>query len=213
MLLNSYRLGITHRIAMWCAYSHIVLSSLHPRLFRGVTPDRHAGETYLAVVLAGLHIPATRWIWICLARNPRTAAAHVPYAVLQLLPVFSPHQARWYSWSSHTTKKMKNMNNPLSNLQLDVWYKVLIVICTIVFLSTAGGLLPKLPTNSALLISLGGVFFCCGEWKNHPRYTILEEAMGQRFLGTGFKRKFSITGTILCLLGAYLIYKGIMPLL
>ena len=30
----------------------------------------------------GLHIPATRWIWICLARNPRTAAAHVPYAVL-----------------------------------------------------------------------------------------------------------------------------------
>ncbi|HHA1195968.1 TPA: hypothetical protein ACOEEL_000094 [Enterobacter kobei] len=30
----------------------------------------------------GLHIPATRWIWICLARNPRTAAAHVPYTVL-----------------------------------------------------------------------------------------------------------------------------------
>ncbi|HIA1116572.1 TPA: hypothetical protein ACWO74_001677 [Salmonella enterica subsp. enterica serovar Muenchen] len=105
------------------------------------------------------------------------------------------------------------MNNPLSNLQLDVWYKVLIVICTIVFLSTAGGLLPKLPTNSALLISLGGIFFCCGEWKNHPRYTIVEEAMGQRFLGTGFKRAFSFTGTILCLLGAYLIYKGIMPLM
>jgi hypothetical protein len=27
---------------------------LHPRLFRGVTPDRHAGETSLAVVLAWL---------------------------------------------------------------------------------------------------------------------------------------------------------------
>ncbi|HAV1764873.1 TPA: hypothetical protein JG926_001688 [Enterobacter hormaechei subsp. steigerwaltii] len=108
---------------------------------------------------------------------------------------------------------MKNMNNPLSNLQLDVWYKVLIVICTIVFLSTAGGLLPKLPTNSTLLISLGGIFFCCGEWKNHPRYTIVQEAMGQRFLGTDFKRAFSITGTILCLFGAYLMYKGIMPLL
>lgn len=192
----------------------VILSALIklPRLFRGVTPDRHAGETSLAVVhnwLAHSGYPLD----LDTERNPRTAAAHVPYAVLQLLPVFSPHQARWYSWSSHTTKKMKNMNNPLSNLQLDVWYKVLIVICTIVFLSTAGGLLPKLPTNSALLISLGGVFFCCGEWKNHPRYTILEEAMGQRFLGTGFKRKFSITGTILCLLGAYLIFKGIMPLL
>lgn len=129
------------------------------------------------------------------------------------VPVFSPRQARWYSWSSHTTKKLKIMNNPLSNLQLDVWYKVLIVICTVVFLSTAGGLLPKLPTNSALLISLGGVFFCCGEWKNHPRHTVVEEAMGQRFLGTGFKRAFSITGTILCLIGGYLIYRGIMPLL
>lgn len=37
--------------------------------------------------------------------------------------------------------------------------------------------------------------------------------MGQQFLGTGFKRAFSITGTILCLIGAYLLYKGIMPLL
>ena len=133
--------------------------------------------------------------------------------IVWAVPVFSPHQARWYSWSSHTTKKLKIMNNPLSNLQLDVWYKVLIVICTIVFLSTAGGLLPKLPTSSALLISLGGIFFCCGEWKNHPRYTVVEYVMGQQFLGTGFKRAFSITGTILCLIGAYLLYKGIMPLL
>lgn len=30
------------------------LFQLHPRLFRGVTPDRHAGETSLAVVLAWL---------------------------------------------------------------------------------------------------------------------------------------------------------------
>lgn len=54
MLLNSYRLGITDRIAIWCTYSQIVLSSLHPRLFRVVTPDRHAGETLLAAVHAWL---------------------------------------------------------------------------------------------------------------------------------------------------------------
>ncbi|QLR42753.1 hypothetical protein HV346_08750 [Enterobacter sp. RHBSTW-00994] len=42
----------------------------------------------------GLHIPATRWIGI-LPKNPRTAAEHVPITVLQLLPVFSPHQAQW----------------------------------------------------------------------------------------------------------------------
>lgn len=43
---------------------------LWPRLFRGVTPDRHAGETYLAVVHAGLHIPATRWIGILPKESP-----------------------------------------------------------------------------------------------------------------------------------------------
>ena len=54
---------------------------LWPRLFRGVTPDRHAGETSLAVVhnwLAHSGYPLGRkqqgihW----------TATTHVPYAVL-----------------------------------------------------------------------------------------------------------------------------------
>lgn len=58
-----------------------MLSLLHPRLFRGVTPDRHAGETSLAVVhnwLAHSGYPLD----LDTERNPRTAAAHVPYAVL-----------------------------------------------------------------------------------------------------------------------------------
>jgi hypothetical protein len=50
--------------------------------------------------LPGLHIPATRWIGI-LPKESLTAAAHVPYAVLQLPPVFSPHQARCILESSH----------------------------------------------------------------------------------------------------------------
>lgn len=59
-----------------------------PRLFRGVTPDRHAGETSLAVVhnwLAHSGYPLDLDTEI----NPRTAAAHVPYAVLQLPMVLS----------------------------------------------------------------------------------------------------------------------------
>ena len=91
---------------------------LHARLFRGVTPDRHAGETSLAVVhnwLAHSGYPLD----LDTERNPRTAAAHVPYAVLQLLPVFSPHQARWYSWSSHTTKKeIKMSQTPIDMVTL-----------------------------------------------------------------------------------------------
>lgn len=54
---------------------------LWPRLFRGVTPDRHAGETSLAVVhnwLAHSSYPLD----LDTESNPRTAAAHVPYTVL-----------------------------------------------------------------------------------------------------------------------------------
>ncbi|EOV0992664.1 hypothetical protein ACOGYU_003550, partial [Edwardsiella piscicida] len=110
-------------------------------------------------------------------------------------------------------QETENMENPLSKLELDSWYKVMIVVCTVIFLSTGAGLLPKLPTNETLFISLGGVFLSCGEWKNHPRFTQIEEVWGQRFLGTGFKRKFSLTGTILCAIGIYLIYKGIRQLI
>lgn len=57
-----------------------VLSSLHPRLFRGVTPDRHDGESHVThTENADLHIPATRLG----NREPaRTASTHVPYVAL-----------------------------------------------------------------------------------------------------------------------------------
>lgn len=56
---------------------------LWPRLFRGVTPDRHAGETSLAVVLAWLaHSGYPLDLEKVMQGIPRTAPAHVPYAVL-----------------------------------------------------------------------------------------------------------------------------------
>lgn len=60
---------------------HAMLSSLHPRLFRGVTPDRHDGGSHVThTENADLHIPATRLG----NREPaRTASTHVPYAALQ----------------------------------------------------------------------------------------------------------------------------------
>jgi hypothetical protein len=101
------------------------------------------------------------------------------------------------------------MDNPLSKLELDTWYKVMIVVCTVIFLTTAAGLLPKLSTNATLLISLGGVFFFCGEWKSHKRFNHLVPAYGKVWHGTVFRRSFDITGIILYILGGYLIYRGI----
>jgi len=82
MLLNSYRLGITYRIAIWCTYSQIVLSTLHPRLFRGVTPDRHAGEASLAVVhnwLAHSGYPLDLDIVLQGIPGPLRHMCHIPY--------------------------------------------------------------------------------------------------------------------------------------
>lgn len=58
-----------------------LLNKDQPRLFRGVTPKRHAGETSLAVVLAWLAHSGYS-LDLDTERNPRTAAAHVPYTVL-----------------------------------------------------------------------------------------------------------------------------------
>ncbi|MBT0720563.1 hypothetical protein HGT70_04600 [Rosenbergiella collisarenosi] len=105
------------------------------------------------------------------------------------------------------------MNNPIPSLKLDSWYKVVISICTVVFLACASGLLPNLPTKETLQSCLGGIFLGLGEWKNHPLMTVITEVGGQRFKGEGYKRAYSLTGTILCLFGLYLLYKGIWHLI
>ncbi|EIC84716.1 hypothetical protein SPM24T3_09726 [Serratia sp. M24T3] len=105
------------------------------------------------------------------------------------------------------------MENPVSKLKLDAWYMVVISVCTAIFLASAAGLLPNLPTKPTLLISLGGIFLGLGEWKNHPLRTHIQEVWGQRFMGQGYKRKFSPTGTALCLLGIYLVGKGLWDLI
>ncbi|CNJ14782.1 Uncharacterised protein [Yersinia aldovae] len=101
------------------------------------------------------------------------------------------------------------MENPLSNLALDAWYKVAIVICTLIFLSTAASLLNKLPTNATLLISLGGIFVFSGEWKSHKRFNDVKNVYGTIFHGTGLKRSINPTGIVLYIIGAYLVFRGI----
>jgi len=60
------------------------------------------------------------------------------------------------------------MENPLSKLALDAWYKVLIVIGTFVVLLNGAGLLPNYPTKQTFLIGLGCIIYGVGEWINHP---------------------------------------------
>ncbi|MCT2385136.1 hypothetical protein [Erwinia pyrifoliae] len=60
------------------------------------------------------------------------------------------------------------MENPLSRLALDAWYKVIIVIGAFVVLLNGAGLLPSYPTRETFMIGLGCVIWGVAEWMNHP---------------------------------------------
>lgn len=66
------------------------------------------------------------------------------------------------------------MENPLSKLALDAWYKVIIVIGAFVILLNGAGLLPSYPVRETFMIGLGCVSWGVAEWMNHPvRETVL----------------------------------------
>lgn len=101
------------------------------------------------------------------------------------------------------------MYNPVSSMKLDYCYKVLIAISTLIFIGIASGSFPRLPTIPSLKNSLGCIFLGFGEWRNHPVQQRVRFINGNAAKITSYPRNFNFTGTILCLLGLYLVYKGI----
>ena len=107
------------------------------------------------------------------------------------------------------------MKNPLSKLDLDHWYHVLIVVSTVVFLSAGAGVLKAFPTAPTALISLGCLWIGLGEWKNHPLQTGFLPPNAYRRSGvlTGHPRRSSTAGNFLRLLGFILVAVGIYKFL
>lgn len=106
------------------------------------------------------------------------------------------------------------MEKLLSNLVLDYWYKVLMAVGILVFISTASGLLPKLPTAPSLLISMGVFFWGLGEWINHPLQTGLMPATAYMPAGvvTSHPRNVRPIGVIFDLVGFVLLAVGLYRL-
>lgn len=77
-----------------------------------------------------------------------------------------------------------------------------------VFLLTAAGLLPVIPTAPALLISLGAFFIGMGEWRNHP----LQTRINGPYKITGHPRAASLIGTVLDFIGMALSVFGLVKL-
>ncbi|EOZ4638810.1 hypothetical protein ACQRKX_001757 [Enterobacter cloacae] len=65
------------------------------------------------------------------------------------------------------------MQNPLTQLPLDHWYKVIIIVGAFIFLLNGAGLLPAYPTAATACISAGAFFWGLGEWINHPYQEML----------------------------------------
>jgi len=106
------------------------------------------------------------------------------------------------------------MENPLSKLALDYWYKVVMVVSIFVFLLTGAGLLPEFPTAPTSLISIGGFFVGIGEWINHPFQTIvIQRDVFTRGVLEGHLRRNSQLGICLDVFGVLLILAGIYKML
>lgn len=108
---------------------------------------------------------------------------------------------------------LQRMDNPLAQLALDYWYKVLVVVGAVLFVLTAAGLTPNLPAERALWCSAGVFFVGIGEWINHPLQTkiVAGSAAFGRGVISGHPRHASVLGTVFLLLGLALIGRGVWP--
>ncbi|WP_128598915.1 hypothetical protein [Pantoea rodasii] len=103
------------------------------------------------------------------------------------------------------------MQNPLSQLALNAWYKVLIALGGAVFLLTGAGAFPAFPTAATGAISLGCVFIGIGEWINHPLKTAIyqEDAFRERVFTIRWRSNkpigiaFDVLGATLTAIGIY----------
>ena len=105
-------------------------------------------------------------------------------------------------------------NNPLSKLELDYWYKVLMVVSVVVFLLAGSGVLKALPVAPTILISIGAFFVGLGEWINHPLQTgfLAPNAYRPSGVVTSHPRSNKFIGVGFLLLGLVLILWGIFRL-
>ncbi|RSC60580.1 hypothetical protein EGW07_24365 [Citrobacter amalonaticus] len=101
------------------------------------------------------------------------------------------------------------MQNPLSQLALNAWYKVLIALGSFVFLLAGAGMFPAYPAGATGLMALGCVAVGIGEWINHPLTTaIYQENVFRERVFTFRMRTVKPAGLFFDLLGAVLLLAG-----
>lgn len=102
------------------------------------------------------------------------------------------------------------MNNPLSKLTLDYWYKVLIVAGAFVFLLNGTGVLSAYPRPYSTGFPWR-LFWGIGEWINHPYQEMLQYDGLGRVTATisGYPRNPKRIGVVFDILAFVLIAIGV----
>jgi hypothetical protein len=93
------------------------------------------------------------------------------------------------------------MTSPLSNLQIDAWYKGVIVVAAAVLIGSLAFQTPHIT-----ILALGFLFIGFGEWINHPR----RQGIIPGYIVTSTARAPSAFGWSVNVVGAALILIGII---
>ncbi|WP_144244173.1 hypothetical protein [Nitrincola sp. A-D6] len=104
------------------------------------------------------------------------------------------------------------MNNPLSNLKLDYWYHVLIVLGALFLLTSLTVSLEGVDNNTVQVLSLACILIGIGEWVNHPILT--EIVPPSRSVPSGGElishpRNNSIVGILFDSIGLFILALGL----
>jgi hypothetical protein len=77
--------------------------------------------------------------------------------------------------------------NPLPQLTLEIWYKLMIAVGFILVILS---LTTDLKFDNLAIFAMGWGFFFAGsgEWINHPRHTVMQTVFGHPMMGTGVQR-------------------------
>ena len=107
------------------------------------------------------------------------------------------------------------MNNPLSNLKIDYWYKALVVLSALLLVISLTVDLKGVENSIAQLISLGALFLGIGEWVNHPLQTKIMAPNAYTLGGgliTSYNRSPCLLGSLFDIFGFIIICVGVYKL-
>ncbi|EOV8217199.1 hypothetical protein ACOGYS_000200 [Edwardsiella piscicida] len=99
--------------------------------------------------------------------------------------------------------------NPIANMKIDYWYKVLVAVGVVLFILNGTSILSRYPTIPIAFLSVGMFLIGLGEWINHP---FRARFIAPNLVARGYSRYPCAIGIIIDIIGVILLIIGIIKL-